>query len=402
MKLGKQHLQNMPPNDIIDIGILAQQLQEEAKARGEQLPLLARLQIGEPSFRTPEHIRQAAIETIEREPLTYGPGVGWPWLRELLAQKVERVDGYSIEPEHIGIAVGGTGAIRAAITATITSGDEVLIPDPGWPYPMHITCCDATPIPYALDAQNEWYPDIAQLERLVTPRTRMLIINSPANPTGAVFPQQLVADLLDFARRHDLYLLSDECYDEIIFEGKHVSPATMLSREEFESGSVICIYTFSKSYAMTGWRLGYMVTGKQLMKTMAYVLDSSHTNVSSIIQRAGAAALTGSQACVIAMREAYHQRRDLAISLLKDLGRYSYTPHGAFYALIDVTSPNGTRRDGRQFAFDLLRERNVAVAPGSCFGTVATHHVRISLAASEEEIERGVREICLFADKVEK
>lgn len=402
MKLGKQHLQNMPPNDIIDIGILAQQLQEEAKARGEQLPLLARLQIGEPSFRTPEHIRQAAIETIEREPLTYGPGVGWPWLRELLAQKVERVDGYSVEPEHIGIAVGGTGAIRAAITATITSGDEVLIPDPGWPYSMHITCCDATPIPYALDAQNEWYPDIAQLERLVTPRTRMLIINSPANPTGAVFPQQLVADLLDFARRHDLYLLSDECYDEIIFEGKHVSPATMLSPEEFESGSVIGIYTFSKSYAMTGWRLGYMVTGKQLMKTMAYVLDSSHTNVSSIIQRAGAAALTGSQACVIAMREAYHQRRDLALSLLRDLGRYVYTPHGAFYALIDVTSPNGTRRDGRQFAFDLLRERNVAVAPGSCFGTVATHHVRISLAASEEEIERGVREICLFADKVEK
>jgi aspartate aminotransferase len=402
MKLGKQHLQNMPPNDIIDIGILAQHLQEEAKARGEQLPLLARLQIGEPSFRTPEHIRQAAIETIEREPLTYGPGVGWPWLRELLAQKVERVDGYSVEPEHIGIAVGGTGAIRAAITATITSGDEVLIPDPGWPYSMHITCCDATPVPYALDAQNEWHPDIAQLERLVTPRTRMLIINSPANPTGAVFPQQLVADLLDFVRRHDLYLLSDECYDEIIFEGKHVSPATMLSREEFESGSVICIYTFSKSYAMTGWRLGYMVTGKQLMKTMAYVLDSSHTNVSSIIQRAGAAALTGSQACVIAMREAYHQRRDLAISLLKDLGRYSYTPHGAFYVLVDIAGPNDRWRDGRQFAFDLLRERNVAVAPGSCFGTIATHHVRISLAASEEEIERGVREICLFADKVEK
>jgi len=402
MKLGKQHLQNMPPNDIIDIGILAQQLQEEAKARGEQLPLLARLQIGEPSFRTPEHIRQAAIETIEREPLTYGPGVGWPWLRELLAQKVERVDGYSVEPEHIGIAVGGTGAIRAAITATITSGDEVLIPDPGWPYSMHITCCDATPIPYALDAQNEWYPDIAQLERLVTPRTRMLIINSPANPTGAVFPQQLVADLLDFARRHDLYLLSDECYDEIIFEGKHISPATMLSREEFEAGSVICIYTFSKSYAMTGWRLGYMVTGKQLMKTMAYVLDSSHTNVSSIIQRAGAAALTGSQACVIEMREAYHRRRDLAISLLKDLGRYIYTPHGAFYVLVDIAGPNGRWHDGRQFAFDLLRERNVAVAPGSCFGTVATHHVRISLAASEEEIERGVKEICAFANSNER
>jgi len=397
MKFGKQHLRNMQPNDIIDIGVLAQQLQLDAAARGEQLPLLARLQIGEPSFRTPEHIRQAAIETIEHEPLTYGPGAGWPWLRELLAAKVRRVDGYHVEPQHTGIAVGGTGAVRAAITATITSGDEVLIPDPGWPYSMHITCCDATPVPYALDPQNEWYPDIAQLKRLVTPRTRMLIINTPANPTGAVFPQQLVADLLEFARSHDLYLLSDECYDEIIFEGKHASPATMLSREEFESGSVICIYTFSKSYAMTGWRIGYAVTGAQLSRTISNVLDASHTNVSTVIQRAAQAALTGPQACVAEMRDAYHRRRDLAIGILKDLGRYIYTPHGAFYAMVDIAGPDGRWRDSRQFAFDLLRERNVAVAPGSVFGSVANHHVRISLAASEAEIERGLKEICTFA-----
>ncbi|HEX6109322.1 MAG TPA: aminotransferase class I/II-fold pyridoxal phosphate-dependent enzyme, partial [Ktedonobacteraceae bacterium] len=138
MKLGKQHLRDMPPNDIIDLGILAQRLQEEAKAHGEQLPPLARLQIGEPSFPTPEHIRRAAIETIEREPLTYGPGAGWPWLRELLAARVERVDGYHVKPEHTAIAVGGTGAIRATLTATVSPGDEVLIPDPGWPYGMQI------------------------------------------------------------------------------------------------------------------------------------------------------------------------------------------------------------------------------------------------------------------------
>src|SRR5260370_38040879 len=156
---------------------------------------------------------------------------------------------------------------------------------------MQLVCCSASVVTYPLDPQNEWYPDITHLERLVTPRTRLLIINSPANPTGAVFPQQLVADLLDFARRHDLYLLSDECYDEIIFEGKHVSPATMLSREEFESGSVICIYTFSKSYAMTGWRLGYMVTGKQRVQTLAYGLDFSHTTWSPRIEHSGDAAL---------------------------------------------------------------------------------------------------------------
>src|SRR5712692_7356662 len=151
MKLGNQHLQNMPPNDIIDIGILAQQLQEEAKARGEQLPLLARLQIGEPSFRTPEHIRQAAIQTIEHEPITYGPAAGWPWLRELLTARIERIDGYDILSEHTAVAVGGSGAIRATLTATVGPGDEVLVPDPGWPYSMQIACAGATTVPYPLD-----------------------------------------------------------------------------------------------------------------------------------------------------------------------------------------------------------------------------------------------------------
>jgi aspartate aminotransferase len=225
------------------------------------------------------------------------------------------------------------------------------------------------------------------------------LINSPGNPTGAVFPAQLMADLLDFANRHDLYLLSDECYDEIVFEGQHISPATMLTREELNSGRVICVYTFSKSYAMTGWRIGYVVTGTPLMKTMIDVLNASNTNVSTLAQRAAEAALTGPQTCVAEMRETYRHRRNLAVSLLKELGRYLYTPHGAFYTLIDVTSPNGSQRRGRQFALDLLRERNVAVAPGSGFGSVAEHYVRISLAASDEEIERGVREICAFAHK---
>ncbi len=399
MKQGKQHIHDMPPNDIIHLGVLAQQLKQEAEIRGESLPPLARLQIGEPSFLTPQHIRQAAIEAITREPMTYGPAAGWPWLRELLAAKVERVNGYSVGPEHTAIAMGGAGAIRAALSATVGAGDEVLIPDPGWPYWMQLACCDATPVPYPLDPQSEWLPDIAHLERLVTPRTRMLIINTPANPTGAVFPTQLVANLLGFARRHDLYLLSDECYDEIIFEGKHVSPATLLTRDEVESGRVICIYTFSKSYSMTGWRIGYAVTGAQLSKTISYVLDSSHTNVSTLVQRAAQAALTGPQSCVVEMREAYRRRRDLAMSLLKECDRYTYIPHGAFYALVDVSRPNGEPRSGREFAFDLLRKSNVAVAPGSMFGSVAEHYVRITLAASEGEIERGVREMCKFAEK---
>jgi aspartate aminotransferase/aminotransferase len=400
MKFGKQRIHDLPINDITGLGALAQQVQQEAEARGQVLASPARLHIGEPSFRTPEHIRLAAVQSIENEILTYGPPPGWPWLRELIAAKIERVNGYSVEPQQVAIAMGGTGAIFASLIATVGPGDEVLIPDPGWPqYRMQLAACGATVVPYPLDPQNQWLPEVAHLERLVTPRTRLLLINSPGNPTGAVFPGQLMADLLDFARRHDLYLLSDECYDEMVFEGKHDSPASMLTADEFNSGRVISIYTFSKTYAMTGWRIGYIVTGMPLMKTIIDVLNANTTSISTLVQSAAAAALTGPQACVAEMRDTYRRRRDLTVSLLKDLGRYFYTPHGAFYALIDVTSPNGTQRRGRQFALDLLYESNVAVAPGSGFGSVAEHYVRISLAASDEEIERGVKEICKFADR---
>ena len=296
--------------------------------------------------------------------------------------------------------MGGTGAIQTALTATVGRGDEVLIPDPCWPYYfMQIASCEATPIPYALSRENEWYPDISNLERLVTPRTRLIIINTPGNPTGAVFPASLISDLLDFARRHDLYLLTDECYDEIVFEGKHISPATLMTKEEFESGRFIGIYTFSKTYAMTGWRVGYIATGRKLLKTIINVLEADHTNISTIVQRGASAALTGSQDCATQMRDTYRQRRDLAIGLLHDFNRYLYTPHGAFYVLIDVSSHTDIQRDAASFALDLLRSRNVAVASGRSFGKEAIQFVRISLAASDDEIKRGVGEICMFADR---
>ncbi|GAC1434653.1 MAG: aspartate/prephenate aminotransferase [Ktedonobacteraceae bacterium] len=399
MKTGKQRIHDLPVNDITTLGEYARQVEAEAQQHGIVLPPQILLQIGEPSFRTPEHIRLAAMHAIESEPITYGPAAGWPWLRELIADKIQRVNGYHISPKHVAITMGGTGALLAAFTATVKDGDEVLMPDPAWPlYQMQLAACGAIGVPYALDPHNDWLPNIADLEKLVTPRTRILLINSPGNPTGAIFPKQVVHDLLDFARRHDLYLISDECYDEIVFEGEHSSPATMMSQEEFESGRFIGIYTFSKTYAMTGWRIGYVVTGTNLLKTIVDVLSASYTNMSTPIQRAAAAALTGPQDCAIEMCEAYRRRRDLTVRLLKEYNRYLYTPHGAFYALIDVTGRKGELR-GREFALDLLRERNIMVAPGSGFGAVSKHFVRISLGASEEELDRAIREICEFADR---
>jgi aspartate aminotransferase len=330
--------------------------------------------------------------------MTYGPPMGWLWLRELLAEKLARINGYRVGPEHIAVTVGGTGAILSALLATVGPGDEVLLPDPHWPqYTIQLATCGATGVTYALDPMNEWLPDVARMEQLITPRTRLLIVNSPANPTGAVFPRRVVADLVDFARRHDLYLLSDECYDEILFEGEHVSPALLMTPEEFESGRVICIYSFSKTYAMTGWRIGYLVAGVELLKTISYVIDASYTNVSLLAQKAALAALTGAQDCVKEMRTVYHRRRDLAVNVLREYDRYLYTPHGAFYILVDARTRDGRIRSGRELMEGLLHERNVTVTPGSGFGEGTENYVRVSLAGADEEIEQGLHELCLFA-----
>ncbi len=399
MKTGLQRIHNQTANAITTVAEYARHLQHEAQQQGHASLSQVLLHMGEPSFRTPAHIREAAINAIEREPITYGPAAGWPWLRELLAEKIQRVNRYTVGPQHVALGMGGTGALQATFNATVSIGDEVLIPDPCWPhYPMQLATCGAMGVFYPLDSHNDWLPSVADLEKLVTPRTRMLVINTPGNPTGAVFPTQVVRDLLDFARRHDLYLVSDECYDQMVFEGEHISPATLLMPEEIETGRFIGIYTFSKTYAMTGWRIGYVVTGTQLLKTIIDVLNAGQTNISTLVQRAAAAALTGPQACVTEMCAAYQHRRDLTVSLLKDNGRYLYTPHGAFYALIDIAGRDGTAHD-RQFALDLLREHHVAVAPGSGFGSVSNGFVRVSLAASEEELTLGVRAICAFADK---
>jgi aspartate aminotransferase len=398
-KVGRRTIHDLPVPHISSIGDYADRLEIEAKARGITLPPSVRLQIGEPDFRTPEHIRAAAMESITHEAQTYGAVVGHIWLRELLADKIRRVNGYHVKPINTAIAPGGTGAIMASLLATVSVGDEVLYPDPCWPfYPIQIKVSGATGVAYPLAADNGWLPDMEKLEQLVTSRTRMLIINTPGNPTGVVFPRKVVQELVTFAHRHNLYLLADECYDQIIFEGEHVSAGELLSYNEFERGRFIGIYTFSKTYAMTGWRIGYVVAGTQLLKTISDVLNVSFTNISTFVQRAAAEALQGPQECVVEMRESYQRRRDLVIALLKEAGRYRYTPQGAFYALIDVHYKDGRPRRGQQFAFELLRKRNITVTPGEDFGQVADHAIRVSLAASERDLDYGIREICAFAD----
>ena len=358
-----------------------------------QQPECIRLELGEPDFRTPAHIRQAALEAIEYKPITYGPSQGLLSLRQAIAAKIQRINGYTTDPATISITAGGTGALLAALQTICGPGDEALIPDPAWPmYANMLTIIGAKPVPYRLYPEAGWLPDLQEMERLVSPRTKALIINSPANPTGAVFPPALIEALVAFAQRHDLYLISDEAYEELVYEGEHLSPAAICN-----DGRIISAYTFSKTYAMTGWRIGYVVARPDIASAVAAVVGPSYTNVPHIMQWAAEAALAGPQECVGEMRSAYHQRRDTALGILRAQGIKAVPPRGAFYLLIDI-SPAGL--PSSEFALRLLKEHNIAVAPGSAFGKTIDGYARISLASALSDLQTGLTGLCAYVNEL--
>lgn len=358
-------------------------------AQAAQQPGSIRLEFGEPDFRTPAHIRQAAEAALGERPLTYGPPQGLLSLRQALAAKLRRVNGYTTNAEQICITAGGTGALMAILHVLCGPGDEALIPDPAWPLYMHmLACIGARPIPYALRPQSGWLPDLAELERLVSPRTKALLINSPGNPTGAVFPRALLEQLVEFARRHDLYVISDEAYDEQVYEGEHISPAALCDDER-----IISAYTFSKTYAMTGWRIGYTVANPEITRGIVSINNAMYNNVTHLAQWAAEAALAGQQDCVAEMRASYHQRRDAAMEVLRAYGMTAIPPRGAFYLLIDIAAAG---LPSLEFALRLLSERNIAVAPGSAFGKTSDGYVRVSLASALRDLEAGIAGVCEF------
>jgi len=231
-------------------------------------------------------------------------------------------------------------------------------------------------------------PDLDRLEALITPRTRVLVVNSPNNPTGRVYPSRVLRELGDIAERHGLWVVSDECYDQIMLDGRPVSPGM---REHADPERVVTCFTFSKTYAMTGWRLGYAVASPQVADTMIKMTEGTTSSSSTVAQKAAEAALDGPQDCVGEMVAGYRRRRDLVVDLLREAGLLLTVPEGAFYILADI-SP--TAQDSHAFAVRLLEERGVAVAPGSSFGEVAGAAVRISLASSDTDLREGVGRLC--------
>ena len=356
-------------------------------------PGTIRLDVGQPDFPTPQHVKDAGKRAIDENKTFYTHTQGLLSLREKLVDKLARVNGIKTTPEAIACGPGGVGAIAAIFAAVLEQGDEVLLPDPGWPnYRMMLPWLGTRGIFYPCPPEYGFQPDLESLARLISPRTKILVVNSPNNPTGAVYPEATVAAMIDLAQSHNLWLLSDECYDQIVLDGSWTSPAKLAPDDD----RIVTAFTFSKTYAMTGWRLGYIAGSVDLIDTATKVLESNSSCVSTITQVAAEAALTGPQDCVGEMVSAYRRRRDLVVDILKDAELLISEPTGAFYIMADV-SLRGL--PAREFSFALLCEQGVSAAPGTAFGEVASEAVRISLASSEADLREGVGRLARFVHR---
>lgn len=349
------------------------------------------LEIGQPDFPTPTHIVEAADAAARAGYTGYTANAGLPELREAISSTIARDNGVETSPDHVVVTVGAMGALYAASVAVLEPGDQVLVPDPGYPnYQMAATLCGSESICYPLLPENGYQPDLEALHAMIGPRSKAIIVNSPSNPTGAVLSEASLQAVVDLAERHDLYVISDECYEKILFDGAHISAASLAPG----SDRFFTISSVSKSYAMTGWRLGYVVAPAPIAPHLAKLQESMVSCAPILSQHAAIAALTGPQDAVDEMCAAYRRRRDLAVELLRPHGLCRYQPGGAFYLLLDLP---GDVTDTYEYSKRLLCERDVAVAPGETFGARGAGRVRISLANSEELLREGIERLIEFA-----
>jgi aspartate aminotransferase len=344
------------------------------------------LEVGEPGFPTPAHIVEAAARAARDGHTRYTPNAGIVPLREALAEKVGRVNGYAATPEQVVVGAGGVQVLHTVLLALTDPGDEILLPDPAWPdFVQMAHLLGTTPRSYHQAPETGFLPDVDELEELVTPRTRVLVVNSPSNPLGAVVPAELFAELVAFAERRGLWLVSDECYDQIAFDGTFASPMRVAP-----SPRVVSVYSFSKVYAMTGWRVGYCVAPPEVASALTRLQEPLISCVNAPAQMGALAALTGPQDVVAEMRDAYRERRDAAVALLREAGVGVLEPAGAFYLWVDITRSG---RDSRDFVISLINERGVACAQGTAFGAAGEGFVRLSLASERDVLLEGARRL---------
>jgi aspartate/methionine/tyrosine aminotransferase len=369
--------------------VLLQARKLEAQGRS-----IVHLEIGEPDFRTPRHIIRAAGQALDEGWTHYGPTQGYPDLREAIARHVSRTRGINAGCEHVCVTPGAKPIIFFSILALIENGDEVIYPNPGFPiYESMIRFAGGVPVAMPLVEERGFSFDLDLLRRKITDRTKLLILNSPQNPTGGVIPREDMQAIAELVRGRDMMILSDEIYSRIYYGEQPVSIAAFPEMLE----STIILDGFSKTYAMTGWRMGYGVMPVWLAEAVNKLMVNSNSCTASFTQRAGIAALEGPQEDVERMVAEFRRRRDAFCAGLNQVpGIRCALPGGAFYAFANV---RGTGMSSKEFATRLLEEAGVACLSGTAFGEYGDGYIRFSYAASLEQLMEAVRRIGDFAGR---
>ncbi|MCI5839158.1 MAG: pyridoxal phosphate-dependent aminotransferase [Peptoniphilaceae bacterium] len=347
-----------------------------------------RLQIGEPDFDTPNNIRKAGIESIKSGFTHYTPISGIDELKDAIIKYTKDFKGFDCERDQIIITPGAKHALFCSIMSLIEKNDEVLYPNPTYPiYKSIVNFSGGTPVAYPVLEENDFEIDVEDLKSRITDKTKMIILNSPANPTGGVLSKKVILEIAQAVKDKGIYVLTDDIYSRIAYDEKPVSIATIPEMKDY----TITIDGFSKSYAMTGWRLGYAIVNKELYKKMELMMANTVSNTSGFIQIAGVEALNGSQNSVNMMVEKFKERRDFIVERLNLIdGVTCKIPKGAFYAFPNVSSFGYT---SQQLADYILYRANVALLPGSGFGEYGEGYLRISYANSIENISKAMDNI---------
>lgn len=357
---------------------------------------------GEPDFNTPEYIRKAAIAQIEKGGNGYTAASGLPELKKAICNKLKKDNDLEYVESQIVVSNGAKHSLANTLQALCNPGDEVIIPSPYWVSYYELTkMADAEPVLVEASPEDKFKVSPAQIEAAVTEKTKAIMINSPNNPTGAVYTREELLAIGDIAIKHDLYIISDEIYEKLVYGVAHISIAS-LSKELYER--TIVVNGLSKAYAMTGWRIGYTASSKEIAKVMSNVQSHATSNPNTIAQYASVEALNGDQTPIEDMRKAFDERRQFMVNTIKGIkGLTCVEPEGAFYVMIDVSNFFGKTIGGKaiegsiDFASVLLEDANVAVIPGIAFGV--DHFIRLSYATSLANIEEGLKRIQAFCEK---
>jgi aminotransferase len=366
---------------------------ERAKALEREGRPVIFLETGRPDFDTPPHIKEAAKRALDAGDVHYTSNYGTSQLRAAIAEKLRRENGLLYDPEgEIIVTVGAGEAILLVSLALLNPGDEVVYCEPTWVnYAAAARIAGATPVPVPLRESNGYQIDLEDVRRLISPRTRLLVVVSPNNPTGTVQSPEILRGLADLAIRRNLLVISDEIYERIVYDGQtHLSLASCPGMRE----RTITINGFSKAYSMTGWRLGYAAAPQPLIQSMNRVHQYNVACASAFAQAGAVAALTGPQACVTEMVAAFKRRRDLVVSAINGMGKLScLKPGGAFYVWANI---QGMDISAEEFSMRLLESAYVSLVPGTVFGESGQGYVRLSYANAYERLEEAMRRLAKF------